>query len=91
LKLDAKNRYIVHINPQAAGYSQTRFRGALPDDEKTLSGAPGILKVGISMYTPMEENNWSDIVWVQGKPNLNAEASWVRAMLITLTPWERGL
>jgi macrolide transport system ATP-binding/permease protein len=37
------------------------------------------VKVGISLYTPMEANNWSDIVWVQGKPNLNAEASWIRA------------
>ena len=26
LKLDATNRYIVHINPQAAGYSQTSWR-----------------------------------------------------------------
>ncbi len=40
---------------------------------------PGIVKVGISLYTPMEANNWSDIVWVQGKSNLNAEASWIRA------------
>jgi macrolide transport system ATP-binding/permease protein len=79
LKLDAKNRYIVHINPQAAGYSHTQLEGLYRTMKERFHALPGILKVGISMYTPMEDNNWSDIVWVQGKPNLNAEASWVRA------------
>ncbi len=79
LKLDAKNRYIVHINPQAAGYSHTQLDGLYRTMKERFHALPGILKVGISMYTPMEDNNWSDIVWVQGKPNLNAEASWVRA------------
>jgi predicted permease len=79
LKLDAKNRYIVHINPQAAGYSHTQLEGLYRTIKERFHGLPGILKVGISMYTPMEDNNWSDIVSVQGKPNLNAEASWVRA------------
>ena len=79
LKLDAKNRYIVHINPQAAGYSHTQLEGLYRTIKERFHGLPGILKVGISMYTPMEDNNWSEIVWVQGKANLNAEASWVRA------------
>ena len=30
MKLEAKNRYIVHINPQAAGYSRRQIRSALP-------------------------------------------------------------
>jgi macrolide transport system ATP-binding/permease protein len=79
LKLDATNRYVVHINPQAAGYSQTQLEALYRTMEERFHALPGILKVGISMYTPMEDNNWSDIVWVQGKPSLNAEASWVRA------------
>lgn len=79
LKLEAKNRYIVHINPQAAGYSQNQLEGLDRTFKERFHALPGILKVGISLYTPMEGNNWSDIVWVQGKPNLNAEASWIRA------------
>jgi predicted permease len=79
LKLEAKNRYIVHINPQAAGYSQNQLEGLYRTFKERFHALPGILKVGISLYTPMEGNNWSDIVWVQGKPNLNAEASWIRA------------
>ena len=79
LKLDAKNRYIVHINPQAAGYSQPQLEALYRTMKVRFHALPGIVKVGISLYTPMEANNWSDIVWVQGKPNLNAEASWIRA------------
>jgi predicted permease len=79
LKLEAKNRYIVHINPQAAGYSQNQLEGLYRTFKERFHALPGILKVGISLYTPMEGNNWSDIVWVQGKPNSNAEASWIRA------------
>jgi len=79
LKLDAKNRYIVHINPQAAGYSQSRLDALYRTVKERFHSLPGIVKVGISLYTPMEDNNWSDIVWVQGKPNINAEASWIRA------------
>jgi macrolide transport system ATP-binding/permease protein len=79
LKLDAKNRYIVHINPQAAGYSQPQLEALYRTVKVRFHALPGVVKVGISLYTPMEANNWSDIVWVQGKPNLNAEASWIRA------------
>lgn len=79
LKLDPKNRYIIHINPQAAGYSQTQLEALYRTMKERFREHPGILKVGISGYTPMEDNNWSEIVWVQGKPNLNAEASWFRA------------
>jgi len=79
LKLEAKNRYIVHINPQAAGYSQPKLEAFYRTTKERFHALPGVLKVGISLYTPMEDNNWSDIVWVQGKPNLSAEASWIRA------------
>ena len=79
LKLDSKNRYIVHINPQAAGYSQPQLEALYRIMEERFHALPGILKVGISLYTPMEDNNWGEMVWVQGKPNLNAEASWIRA------------
>jgi macrolide transport system ATP-binding/permease protein len=79
LKLDANNRYIVHINPQAAGYSQTQLAALYRIMEERFHALPGILKAGISLYTPMEDNNWGDMVWVPGKRNLNAEASWIRA------------
>jgi macrolide transport system ATP-binding/permease protein len=37
------------------------------------------VKVGLSLYTPMEDNNWGNDVQVQGQPNLNVIASFVKA------------
>ena len=36
LQLDTKNRYIVHINPQAAGYSQTQLEALYRHDGGSL-------------------------------------------------------
>jgi macrolide transport system ATP-binding/permease protein len=57
LKLDAKNRYIVHINPQAAGYPQTQLGALYRSMEDRFHTLPGGTKVGIASYTPMEDNN----------------------------------
>ena len=79
LKLDTKNRYIVHINPQAAGYSQTQLEALYRNIEAAFHALPGVKKVGISPYTPMEDNNWSTGVQVLGQPALEKGASWVEA------------
>ena len=39
LKLVSQNRYIVHINPQAAGYTQTAGRRPLSDDRTAVPRA----------------------------------------------------
>ena len=79
LKLESKNRYIVHINPQAAGYTQRQVGDLHRSIEERFHALPGIDKVGISTYTPMEDNNNGWGVVVQGQPNLNVEASTVKA------------
>ncbi len=79
LKLDARNRYIVHINPQAAGYSQTQLEALYRIMEDRFHTLPGVVKVGIATYTPMEDNNWSNGIQIQGQPNLKRGASFVKA------------
>jgi macrolide transport system ATP-binding/permease protein len=79
LKLDAKNRYIVHINPAAAGYSQRQLEALYRMMEERFHALPGVMKVGISSYTPMEDNNNGWSVQVQGQPDLHVGASIVRA------------
>ena len=78
LKLDSKNRYIVHINPQAAGYSQTQLESLYRTMEQRFHALPGVKEVGISLYTPMEDNNWGTGVRVQGLPHSNSDASVVK-------------
>jgi predicted permease len=79
LKLDAKNRYIVHFNPQAAGYSTAQVGNLYHLIEERFHAVPGIEEVGISTYTPMEDNNSSWSIQIQGKPDPHINASYVKA------------
>jgi macrolide transport system ATP-binding/permease protein len=78
LKLDAKNRYIVHIDPQAAGYKQAQLEALYRTMEQRFHALPGVRNVGLSSYTPMEDNNWSNGVQVQGLAYTDRGASIVR-------------
>src|ERR1700722_13505116 len=78
LKVDSTNRYIVHFNPQAAGYAPSQVEALYRIIEERFHGIPGVQKVGISTNTPMEANNSGDGVQIQGQPSLNDGASWVR-------------
>src|ERR1019366_3754658 len=75
LRLDARNRYIAHINPQAAGYAATQLEALYRTIEQRFHELPGVKKVGISLYTPMEDNNWGTGVQVQGQPSMDVGAS----------------
>jgi macrolide transport system ATP-binding/permease protein len=78
MKLDARNRYIVHINPQAAGYSQPQLGDLYRAIEDRFHAIPGVEKVGISTYTPMEDNNDGWNVQVEGKPGIDLQTSNIR-------------
>ncbi len=79
LKLDARNRYIVHVNPQTAGYMQTQLEALYRTMEERFHALPGVMKVGIASYTPMDDNNNGWGVQVQGQPYLGVGASVIRA------------
>ena len=78
MKLDTTNRYIAHINPQAAGYKNTEVEPLYQAIVDRFHDIPGVVKVGLSTYTPMEQNNWGSGVKIQGDPDLNKGASWVK-------------
>jgi macrolide transport system ATP-binding/permease protein len=82
MNLDATNRYIVHFNPQGAGYLPSQTGALYRTIEERFHGVPGIVKVGISTYTPMEDDNngWSIYVEGNDKPintsNIRASAEY---------------
>lgn len=78
LNLDASNRYIVHIDPRAAGYLPSQLGSLYRSIEQRFDAIPGVAHVGVSTYTPMELWNDSWTVQVQGRPDLQANASYVR-------------
>jgi macrolide transport system ATP-binding/permease protein len=78
MKLDPTNRYIAHINPQAAGYLQTQVEPLYRIIGERFHAIPGVVNVGLATYTPMEDDNWGSSVQVEGQPNLNLGASFVK-------------
>ncbi len=78
MKLDPTNRYIVHVNPQAAGYLQTQVEPLYRIMGERFHAIPGVVNVGLATYTPMEDDNWGRSVQVEGQANLNMGASFVK-------------
>jgi predicted permease len=78
MKLDSRNRYIVHINPQAAGYSQAELADLYRSIEDQFHAIPGVEKVGLCSYTPMEDNNNGTDVRIEGRPELELQTSDIR-------------
>lgn len=78
LELESTNRYIVHINPQAAGYSQRQLGQLYRAIEDQFHAIPGVEKVGIASYTPMEDNNNGWDVQIDGRPELDLQTSNIR-------------
>ncbi|HEV2327115.1 MAG TPA: ABC transporter permease [Terracidiphilus sp.] len=79
MKLNTTNRYIAQINPQAAGYKTTEVEPLYQAIVDRFHAIPGVLKVGLATYTPMEANNWSTSVKMQGEPDPNKTVSFVKA------------
>jgi predicted permease len=78
LKLDTENRYIVHFNPQAAGYLPHQLGELYRALEDQFHAIPGVEKVGICTYTPMEDNNNGTDVRIEGRPELELQTSDIR-------------
>jgi putative ABC transport system permease protein len=80
---DTTNRYILHIDPQMAGYSPEQLEPLYRQLKGNLSAIPGVKQVGFSLYSPMEGDNWGEGVFIEGDPPLSPGtrdhgASWVR-------------
>ena len=81
---DMKNRYILHIDPQMAGYKPEQMDAFYRQLHDLLAGIPGMKSVAYSLYSPMEGDNWGTGVYFEGQapPQPGSDennASWVRA------------
>jgi macrolide transport system ATP-binding/permease protein len=79
MKLDPANRYIIHFDPRTAGYSQAQLAALYRTIEDRFHQIPGMVKVGVSTYMPMESYNDNMSVQIQGQPNLYKSSSYVWA------------
>ncbi|HZU34221.1 MAG TPA: ABC transporter permease [Candidatus Angelobacter sp.] len=80
---DTTNRYILHIDPQMAGYSPAKLEPLYRQIRDSFSSIPGIQRISFSLYSPMEGDNWGEGVYIEGEPppapgTPDHGASWVR-------------
>ena len=64
---ETPNRYIMHIEPQMAGYKPAQMQPLFQKLHESLAAIPGVAQVGFSLYTPMEGDNWGEHVFIDGQ------------------------
>jgi putative ABC transport system permease protein len=79
---ETPNRYILHIDPQMAGYKPAQMQTLFRRLHDSLAAIPGISQVSFSLYTPMEGDNWGETVYIEGQAppppdSRQNNASWV--------------
>ena len=62
------NRYVLHLDPKGAGYTPDRLPELYRQIDDRFSALPGVVSVGLSMYSPLEGDNWGECVIQQGHP-----------------------
>jgi len=62
------NRYVLHFDPEGAGYSADRLPGLYRQIQARFSALPGVTAVGLGTYSPLEGDNWGECVIPQGHP-----------------------
>ena len=61
------NRYILHIDPQMAGYKPKQLEALYRQLHDNMAAIPGVKQVSFSMYSPMEGDNWGEGVFIEGE------------------------
>ncbi|HEU5350807.1 MAG TPA: ABC transporter permease [Terracidiphilus sp.] len=76
------NRYVAHFNPSGAGYTAETAPALYRQLENRFSALPGVASMSLSLYSPLEGDNWGECVIQQGHPapgpNVNCGSTWDR-------------
>ncbi len=65
---ETQGRLMVSVNPALAGYKPEKLYGLYQQLDQRLSQIPGMISVSYSIYSPMEGDNWSFWIHVEGHP-----------------------
>ena len=80
--IQTANRYVVHIDPQGAGYTPEKLPALYQALEQRFGAVPEVQSVGLALYSTLEGNNWGESVYVEGRPDpgpdANKNSSWDR-------------
>jgi putative ABC transport system permease protein len=78
-----RDRYILHINPQMAGYKPAQLEPLYRQIHVSLDNIPGIEQASFSLYSPMDGDNWGETVYIEGEAppapgTADHNSSWLR-------------
>jgi len=80
--LQTENRYVLHLFPAGAGYTEEKLPALYQQLEQQFGALPGVRSVGLALYSTLEGNNWGEAVYVDGRPapgpNDHIGSSWDR-------------
>ncbi|RSL17786.1 putative permease [Edaphobacter aggregans] len=80
--VETHNRVVAHFNPENAGFKPEQLQPLYEKIDQDLHALPGVERASLSLYTPLEGNNWGEGVVIQGRPEPrageNIGASWLR-------------
>ncbi len=72
-----QGRWIVKVDPALAGIKPDQLYGLYQRLELQLQRIPGVLSASYSLYSPMEGDNWSSGIHIEGRPDQYG-SSWLR-------------
>jgi len=80
--IQTDNRVVIHVSPENAGYQPAQLQALYDQMSQRFRSMPEVEQVGLSLYTPLEGDNWGEGVSIQGRPEPGANdrvgASWDR-------------
>jgi predicted permease len=68
LGIETANRYVVHLDPLAAGYTPETVSTLNQALEQRFGSLPGVANVGLGLYSPLENDEWAQGVYIAGRP-----------------------
>jgi predicted permease len=83
--LQTTNRYVMHLNPEHAGYKPEGLDELDRMLEQQFAAIPGMQNVALALYSPLDGNPWGFTVFFPGKPVLGYKNADV-ALINRVTP-----
>ena len=67
--IQTAHRYVIHLDPQAAGYRPEQLGPLLGALEQRFGAIPWVERVGVALYSPLDRQPWTFQVVVPGRPD----------------------
>jgi predicted permease len=64
---DTERRIVAHMDPRLGGYQRAQITPLIDRIRESFAKVPGVESVALSMYSPLNGNNWGTDVWVDGE------------------------